>query len=120
MCVPGHVESWFILLDLKEVTVATVPVGKIKTFASSVLENYRGNLFRLVIVNTSWLVRGMFNFVYPVFDGYTRQKIIMSGDCDSKDYLKEVVAKYFDVNKLEKKYGGKMPNIVGNYFPPKL
>lgn len=43
----------------------------------------------------------------------------MSGDTDSKDYLKDIVPKYFDVNKLEKKYGGKMANIT-NYFPPKL
>jgi hypothetical protein len=61
----------------------------------------------------------MFNFVWPVFDGYTRTKILMSGDTDSKDYLKDIVPKYFDVNKLEKKYGGKMANIT-NYFPPKL
>ena len=62
----------------------------------------------MIMVNTNWMVRGMFNFVWPVFDGYTRQKILMTGDCDSKDYLTNIVPLYFDVNKLEKKYGGKM------------
>ena len=66
------------------------------------------------------MVRGMFNFVWPVFDGYTRQKILMTGDCDSKDYLTNIVPLYFDVNKLEKKYGGKMQNIENNFFPPKI
>tara|TARA_B110000285_G_C14926355_1_gene515183 strand:+ start:452 stop:709 length:258 start_codon:yes stop_codon:yes gene_type:complete len=33
MCVTGKIESWFILLDLEDVTVATVPVGKVKAFA---------------------------------------------------------------------------------------
>ena len=85
------------------------------------MENYKGNLYRLVMVNSTWLVRGMFNFVYPVFDGFTRQKIIMSGDADDSDYKKEIVAKYFNVSKLEKKYGGKMDNITeGNFFPPKI
>lgn len=120
MCVPGHVENSFILLDLKEVTIATVPINRIKTFASTLLENYRGNLFRLVIVNSTWLVRGMFNFVYPVFDGYTRQKILISGDGDSKEFQRDIVSQFFDINKMEKKYGGKLPDLEKNFFPHKF
>jgi len=45
----------------------------------------------------------------------------MSGDADDSDYKKEIVAKYFNVSKLEKKYGGTMDNITeGNFFPPKI
>ena len=44
----------------------------------------------------------------------------MTGDTDSKDYLQNIVPQYFDVNKMEKKYGGKMADISGNFFPPKL
>ena len=42
----------------------------------------------------------------------------MTGDADSSDYKKDIVAKYFNINKLKKKYGGLMSNIEGNFFPP--
>ena len=44
----------------------------------------------------------------------------MCGDADSKSYLTEIVPKYFNINKLEKKFGGKMANIEKDFFPPKI
>ena len=44
----------------------------------------------------------------------------MTGDCDSRDYLNNVFPLYFDPNQMEKKYGGKRPNIEKDFFPPRI
>ena len=37
-----------------------------------------------------------------IFDGFTAQKIIMTGDSDSKEFKTDIIDKYFDVSKIEK------------------
>ena len=73
-----------------------------KTFASAIMSNYRGRLFRLVICNSTWMIRGWWIMLQSIFDGFTAQKILMTGDSDSKEFKTDIIDKYFDVSKIEK------------------
>ena len=91
LLVPGRIESWIILLDMNNVKFYQIPVSRLKTFVKTIQLNFRGRLFRLFVVNNSWLLRSFWGIIYPLFDEYVKQKIIIKGDTDSSDYQSEVV-----------------------------
>ena len=86
MMIPGRIENWMVMLDLKDVKITSLNLPKMKTFANAIMSNYRGRLFRLVICNSSWIVRGWWAMLQTIFDGFTAKKIIMTGDSDSKEF----------------------------------
>ena len=82
--------------------------------------NFPGRLFRLAVLNCNWLMRSFWAMFFPFFDDFTKRKMYIYGDCDNKGYIEEIRDKYFDLDMLEQKFGGKKENILSNYFPPEI
>ena len=113
LMVPGLIETWIMVVDLNNVSSTSVPFTKIKAIIANGSKNYRGRMYRQYTINASWFVRKAFSGMTTFLDEFTQQKLNMLDDC--KDLLQHVTPEC-----LEQKYGGKLPNIVGNYFPPNM
>ena len=115
MMVPGHIEGWLVIIDLKDVGITQLPIKQLKGFIKSLQGNFRGRMFRTIAVNSHWLLRGVWNAAWSWLDSFVQQKIIICGyyDCTSN------LLNYLDEQTLEKKYGGQKPDLVGPYFPPR-
>jgi len=97
MMQPGHVENWFILLDLEGVGITNIPLNKLKTFVFAIQSNFRGRLLRVVAVNSNWLLRSVWTIVYPWFDDYVQKKIVICSDIDSEEF-KSIKKQFFNSN----------------------
>lgn len=93
MMVPGHIEGWLVIIDMKDVGITQLPVKQLKGFIKSLQGNFRGRMFRTIAVNSHWLLRGVWNAAWSWLDPFVQQKIIICGyyDCTSNllDYLDE-------------------------------
>jgi hypothetical protein len=69
----------------------------------------------MYILNGSWAVKGVWKVVKKLIDPLTVQKFVVLGDKFDKE-LQELI----DVDKLEMKYGGSIPDKTENFFPPDL
>ena len=79
-------------------------------------KNYRGRMFRMFAVHVAWLVRGLWKIVRPLLDEFTASKINIYGGSDFEADMQKVI----DPSKLEKKFGGQLPNKESNFFPPEF
>lgn len=103
MLVKGRVESWFLILDCKDVYVSQVPVSSLQGFIVSLQKNFRGRMFRLIAVNSPLILKAGWALVYSWLDEFVQQKLII---CGTKSLTKNLL-EYIDESELEKKYGGK-------------
>lgn len=63
MLVPGHVEQFLIIVDLKDVGVLDIPIRKLKPFVRILAYSFKGRMFRLVSCNTNLMMRGVYKIV---------------------------------------------------------
>ena len=63
MLVPGHVEQFLVIVDLKDVGVMDIPVRKLKPFVRILAYSFKGRMFRLVSCSTNYLMRGIYKIV---------------------------------------------------------
>ena len=68
--VPGHIESWLVIMDFKDVGLAHIPVTQLKQFTAMMLRNFRGRMFKNFIVNAPWVLQGIYNMVWAWLDPY--------------------------------------------------
>ena len=115
MLSPGHVESWLIIMDYDGIALKDLPVKKLQSFVGAMQRNFRGRMFRNIVLNTHWVLQGLWNMVWGWLDPFVQQKITV---CKAAD-MKSTLTQYVDESVLEEKYGGTRPNITSNYFPPK-
>ena len=113
--IPTKIEGWTIIIDLTHMGLTHLPRKLLKGIIGAMQKNWRGRLFRMFGLNVHWLVRGLFKVVSTWLDEFTTTKINMLGS-EFQRHLHEVI----DENSLEEKYGGKLPNKTGEYFPPQL
>jgi len=124
MLVPGHIETWITILDLEDVSWSSIPTEKLKYFTNTVMRNFPIRMYRMVCVNTSWLMRTTFYTVaYPWLDGFVKKKLVICGDTDTDDFT-DFKDLYIDDRILEKRFGGHRPNLTSLkkpvFFPPDL
>ena len=111
----GHVEQFFILLDLKDVGFFDVPVQKLKPLIFILSTCFKGQMYRLVSCNTSALVRGAFNIIQLWLTEFERESMTLCGT--DAGACRHVLSEYMSTSMLEKKFGGSREDIV-EYFPP--
>ena len=56
MMVPGHVESWIMIMDFDGVSLGEIPIKQLKNFTAAMQRNFRGRMYRNIMVNSHWLV----------------------------------------------------------------
>ena len=55
--IPGAIEAWTCIFDLKDVGVTEIPKDKIQPLVRNMTKNYRGRLFRFYATDVTWVVR---------------------------------------------------------------
>jgi hypothetical protein len=113
--VPGKVENWTAIFDLRNVGVTELPSKHISSLVKSMSVNYCGRMFKFFATDCNWLVRSMMYMVHKFVDEFTKRKLLTFAD-DYRPALHEIVA----VESLEEKYGGKLPDKKDNFWPPQL
>jgi hypothetical protein len=84
LMLPARSESWVMIIDLSNVNLTSLPVGALKTIVNSAMERFTGHLGKIVVVNTTWAVRTVFNIVISLCDDFVKAKIKM-GEKDFSD-----------------------------------
>lgn len=54
LLIPGVVENWVFLIDMKNIGMTDVPISKMKAMVSSGQENFPGCFFKTYCVNANW------------------------------------------------------------------
>ena len=78
--VPGAIESWTAIFDLKDVGVTEIPKDRIQPLINNMTKNYRGRLFRFFAVDVTWVVRQLWKFAHRFVDEFTNKKLTIYGD----------------------------------------
>lgn len=113
--VPGRVENWISIVDMKGVGITEVPKNLIKAITKPLQQYFKGRLYRLHVVNAQWTIKIVWKVVKKVVDPLTVLKFVVCGDDFPRD-----LAKLVDPENLEKRFGGALPDKTENFFPPTL
>lgn len=105
--VPGAIENWTAIFDLRDVGATQIPKNKIKALVNSMSKNYRARLFRFYATDVTWVVRQLWVLAHKFVDEFTNKKLQIFGN-DYHAALHELVPK----EQLEQKYGGDLPDKV--------
>ena len=111
--VPGQVEAWTCIFDLKDCGVMELPKDKIQPLVQNMSKNFRGRLFRFYATDVTFIVRQLWKLAHQFVDEFTNKKLLIYGD----DYVNDI-KELIDPENLEQRYGGNLPNISENFFPP--
>lgn len=111
--VPGSIESWTCVFDLKDVGVTEIPKDRISPLVNNMTKNYRGRLFRFYATDVTFIVRQLWKLAHRFVDEFTNKKLLIYGDEYSEEMLELI-----ESENLEQRYGGSLPNITQNFFPP--
>ena len=104
---PGKVETWNMILDVKDVSLTEFPVYALVGSNQRIEQGYKMRLNYLIVVNVDWRIKIACKFIYNFLSNRIAEKIIVFSD-NGKDHL----VKLAGANRLEKKYGGKLPDLT--------
>lgn len=103
--VPGKVENWIFVFDMKGVGIFSLPINNFKKMGKMLEQNYRTKLFRFYILNAPFTVSVLYKF-FSMFDKNIQKKIIVSRQKIAKE-MDEHINRY----QLENKFDGNSPDI---------
>ena len=55
--IPGKIESWTCIFDMKDVGVTKIPKDRIQPLIGTMTKNFRGRLFRMYATDVTFVVR---------------------------------------------------------------
>jgi len=111
--IPGKIENWDVILDLKDVGFSEIPRDRIQPLVTTMSTNFRGRLYRLYATDVSFILRSLWNLVRAFVDEFTNNKLSVHGSIYD-DEICNLIAE----DNLETKYGGKLANMESDFFPP--
>lgn len=109
MFVPGKVENLVVLVDLKNLGIADVPIKALKSIYSVLSHHYIVRVFRFYVVNMSYMLGTLVGVVKPILTDRQRQKLnFVKNVNECKDWVA--------LHHLEEDLGGSRPKIT-TFFP---
>jgi len=114
LLLPGQVERWVIVLDLKGMGLTSLPFGMLKTVLGFLQNNFRSRLFKMYIMNSPTSLYFSWKMIKGLLEETTTQKINFS-----KESANEDLWKHTNKSQVEEKFGGTAKNIE-TYWPPKV
>merc|ERR1719265_3090341 len=75
MFVPGKIENIVVLVDLKNLGIADVPIKALKSIYSVLSHHYIVRVYRFYIVNMSYMLGTLVSVVTPILTDRQRQKL---------------------------------------------
>lgn len=112
LLLPGQIENWDIICDLKDVSVMSLP-SDFKKILGILQNNYRCRLFKMFIINVGSFFNMMWTVIKKIIDNNTEKKI--------KILKKENLFEMFHTihpSQIERKYCGEATDITSYFFPP--
>lgn len=116
--VPGRVENWTVLVDLKDTGLASVGMETVKTLVTSLHMNYRFRNTKVVIMNCPWIGSAIYKMISPLLPADTKEKVTFCSVKAAASILAEVI----DLRQLEERFGGTAPNCdkPTDFYPYKF
>ena len=112
LMLPGQIENWDIICDLKDVSVISLP-SDLKKILGILQNNYRCRLFTMFIVNVGTFFNMIWGIIKKIIDVNTEKKIKIL----KASNLIEIFS-IINPCQIEKKYGGKAEDLKSYFFPP--
>jgi len=112
LLLPGQIENWDILCDLKDVSVMSLP-NDFKKILGILQNNYRCRLYRMYIVNVGSFFNMMWIVIKKIIDANTEKKIRILKAGNTYEIFELI-----NSNQIEKKYCGLAENVTNYFFPP--
>jgi glutaredoxin len=109
---PGQIENWDIICDLKDCSVTSLP-NDFKKILGILQNNYRCRLFRMFIINVGSFFNMMWGMIKKIIDSNTEKKIKILKSGNFKEIF-EII----NPSQIEIKYNGTAENINSYFFPP--
>lgn len=109
MFIPGKIENIVVLVDLRNLGIADVPLKALKSIYSVLSHHYIVRVFKFYIVNMSYMLSSLVSVVKPILTDRQRQKL---------NFLKNVneCREFAALHHLEEDLGGTRPKIT-EFFP---
>mmetsp|Transcript_17618 Transcript_17618/g.41380 ORF Transcript_17618/g.41380 Transcript_17618/m.41380 type:complete len:459 (+) Transcript_17618:71-1447(+) len=109
MLVPGRIENNCLIVDLKGLTLAQVPLGALSEIYSVMSHHYIGRVFKFYICNLSSTLSTIAGMAKNILTDRQKQKLVFVDNV--KDLQKE-----FASHHLEEDLGGTRP-VLSKFFP---
>jgi len=109
--IPGQVENWTVVIDLKDVYLTSVP-NELQKIITLLQINYPCRLFMLYIINISGNLDFLWSSIKPLLSVNTQRKIKLLKSSN----LHEVFT-FINPLHLEQKLGGRANNMTSIFFP---
>ena len=90
--VPGKIESWNVIIDMKNVALWEFPIGALVTLAMRMKAQYKVRLYNVVAINVNWLLVQAGSFVKRYGDPRKPSKILIFMQ-DFEEHLFNLVGK---------------------------
>ena len=78
--IPGKVENWVSIIDMKGVGITEIPKTLIQKMTKPLQELFKGRLYRLYIINSQWAIKIVWGIAKNVVDPLTIKKFCLQGD----------------------------------------
>lgn len=112
---PGQVERWIFTLDLKGMSITSLPFGILKRVLGFLQNNFRSRLYKMYIMNSPTSIYFTWKMIKSLLEETTTQKINFSKESTNEDMWKHV-----NKSQVEEKFGGTAKNIEVDFWPPKV
>lgn len=110
LLIKGQVENWNIIVDCSDASLLSLP-PELKKLLQILSENYKCRLYRMYILNLSFILKGIWLIIKNVLDPITQKKIVLTESGSPE--LFEVIHR----SQLEIKFGGTAQNVTDHFFP---
>ena len=104
--VRSKVETWVSIFDLANVSLTQIPMKQLKSLAKKLQLYFQSCMHKMFVINSPWMVQGIWKMVKVFIDKDTASKIGIYGKNNWQQPLLETV----HPSELEEKYGGTKPN----------
>ena len=115
--VPGKVETMTTIMDYKDVSLLELPIMKAREPCAHYQLIWRQRLGTGYVINVPVYMRIPMALVYTFMTPETSAKLsIVGGKAD----IRKTLGKVLNLDVLEKKYGGNLPDRKDDFWPPHL
>jgi len=111
---PGQIENWIFITDLKGMSLTSIPFNAIKKLISYLQHNYRGRLSVMYIVNAPSSIYIPWQMAKKFMEESTAKKMQFI-----KKQVPEGLKEHAHTEQIEVKYGGSADNVT-QFWPPKF
>ncbi|PFH34079.1 CRAL/TRIO domain-containing protein [Besnoitia besnoiti] len=119
LMVPGKVETCVVLLDLREVSLWSLPYSCLQTLVQTLTLQYPFRLRKMFVLHDSRLINGMWNLAKAFLTDVQQAKVATFKVEKGKQnpQLTEELLHLVHPSQLEAKFGGTRPNIADDFYP---